>query len=420
MVFLCFLATAINFIDRANLSVAAPVIQRELNFDDTTKGLILGAFFWTYALFQMPGGYMADRIGVRITYAFAVIWWSIFTSLTALGRNVISLFAFRLGLGIGEAAAYPSNAKVVGLWFPRRERVLAASIFDSGTRVGTAVSLPIVTYLILTFGWRASFVVTGTFGLIWVVLWLAFYRDPNKSRANAAELEYIRQDGARIEDVAGGPKIRWVDLFRYRTIWGMMLGFFCLNFVIYFFITWFPSYLVSARHFSLPQLGAFGSIPALIAIPGGWLGGLTGDYLYRRGWSLTRTRKTCLVGGMLVSSVVALAAIAPTVVLTLTFLSISYASLAFTGASIWSLPSDVAPTPAHVASIAGIQNFASNLAGILMTFYFGYAVQHSKSYVIPLSVAGALCIVGALSYLFLVGRIEPLPRIAQAPAHRGT
>ena len=419
MVFLCFLATAINFIDRANLSVAAPVIQRELHFDDTTKGLILGAFFWTYALCQMPGGYLADKIGVRITYAFAVLWWSFFTALTGLGRSVATLFAFRLGLGIGEAAAYPSNAKVVGLWFPRRERVLAASIFDSGTRVGTALSLPIVTYLILTFGWRASFVVTGSLGLIWAVAWLAFYRNPDQSRANAAELDYIRQDGARIENSSAGPKIRWIDLFRYRTIWGMMLGFFCLNFVIYFFITWFPSYLVSARHFSLPQLGAFGSIPALIAIPGGWLGGLTGDYLYRRGWSVTRARKTCLVGGMLVSSVVAVAAVAPSAVLALTFLSISYAALAFTGASIWSLPSDVAPTPAHVASIAGIQNFASNLAGILMTFYFGYAVQHSNSYVVPLAVAGGLCIVGALSYLFLVGKIEPLSRISPEPAHGG-
>jgi sugar phosphate permease len=189
----------------------------------------------------------------------------------------------------------------------------------------------------------------------------------------------------------------------------MMLGFFCLNFVIYFFITWFPSYLVQTRGFSLKSLGTLGMIPALISIPGGWLGGYVSDALFRRGWSLTAARKTCMVGGMLLSSVITLSAFTANVYLMLAFFGIAYGSLAFAAASIWSLPADVAPTPDHVASIGGIQNFASNLAGIVITTFTGVMVAMSKgSFTIPLVVAGGFCVLGAFSYLVIVGRIEPL------------
>ena len=202
----------------------------------------------------------------------------------------------------------------------------------------------------------------------------------------------------------------------------MMVGFFCLNFVIYFFITWFPTYLVQARGFSLSQLGTLGALPALVAIPAGWLGGFTSDALYRRGWSLTAARKTCLVGGMLLSSAITLSAIAPNIYMALLFFAISYASLAFTAASIWSLPADVAPTPGHVASIGGIQNFASNLAGIVTTTFTGVMLTiTSGSFIVPLVVAGVFCLLGAAAYLFLVGEIAPLPPLTEDSApHRAS
>jgi sugar phosphate permease len=190
----------------------------------------------------------------------------------------------------------------------------------------------------------------------------------------------------------------------------MMIGFFCLNFVIYFFITWFPTYLVQARGFSLKELGTLGLLPGLASIPCGWLGGFTSDALYRRGWSLTAARKTCLVGGMLMSSVITLSVFAPNIYLTLLCFAIAYGSLAFTAASIWSLPGDVAPTPAHVASIGGIQNFASNLAGIVTTTFTGVMLTiTSGSFVVPLTVAGGFCVLGAAVYLFMVEEIAPLP-----------
>ncbi|HUZ65919.1 MAG TPA: MFS transporter [Acetobacteraceae bacterium] len=410
MIFLCFMASAINYIDRANLAVAAPFIQHDLGLGAATLGLVLSGFFWTYSVMQLPFGWFADRIGSRIALTIAVAWWSVFTATTALARGFASLFGFRLLLGIGEAGAYPTFAKVVASWFPGSERAFASSIFDSGSRVGTVLSLPIVTALIATLGWRASFVITGALGIVWLVAWLWLYREPeNYPGIDPAELRALqaqrgRQVGAKAE------KLPWSSLFRYRTIWGMMIGFFCLNFVIYFFITWFPTYLVETRGFSLAQLGTLGMLPGLLAIPGGWFGGWASDALYRRGWSLTAARKTCLVGGMLTSSVITFSALAPNVYVALALFAVSYAALAFTGASIWSLPGDVAPTQAHVASIGGIQNFASNLAGIVITTFTGVMVAITKgSFVIPLTVAGALCIVGAGVYLFVVGRIEPLP-----------
>ena len=422
MVFMAFLATTINYVDRTNLGVAAPYLQDELGISPSSLGFVLGAFFWTYAVFQLPSGYYVDKLGARLMYSVAVIWWSIFTAATALARGFASLFAFRLLLGVGEAGAYPSNAKVVSEWFPRQERALATGIFDSGARAGTALALPIVTAIIATLGWRASFVITGLLGLVWVVFWIWLYRRPRQQpMASEEEVRYIEAGGGRTveqedqREEEGEPpseSVRWRDLFRYRTIWGMMLGFFCLNFVIYFFITWFPSYLVDARGFDLLKLGIYGAIPALVSLPGSWVGGFVSDSLLRRGMSLTLARKIPLVGGMLFASVIALAVIVPSAVWALVLLSICYASLTFAAASVWSLPADVAPTPGQVGSIGGIQNFASNLAGIASPGFVGILVGASGgSFVLALVVTGGIAIVGALSYLFVVGRVEPLPPI---------
>jgi ACS family D-galactonate transporter-like MFS transporter len=188
-----------------------------------------------------------------------------------------------------------------------------------------------------------------------------------------------------------------------------MIGMFCLNFAIYFFITWFPSYMLQARGFSLASLGTLGMVPALMAIVGNWLGGWTSDRLLKMGWSATSARKTCLVGGMLMASSIAVSAFVGNVYVCLAFFSLAYASLSFTGANVWTVVSEMAPTPGHVSSMSGIQNFAGNLAGIMITTFTGFTLALTKgSFLIPLAVAGGLCVVGALSYLFIVGKVEPL------------
>ncbi|HKR44882.1 MFS transporter [Paraburkholderia sp. EG287A] len=399
VIFFCFLAIAVNYIDRANLAVAAPHIMKDLGIGPAAMGLLLSGFFWTYAVMQLPFGWFVDRAGARIALPFAVGWWSVFTAATAVAGGFAAMFGCRLMLGVGEAGAYPSCAKLVSQWFSRDERALATSIFDSGSRVGSALSLPLVAAIMAAWGWKASFVITGALGLVWILGWVVMYREPE---ARAA----LEQPRAPAPAAAS---IRWSALFRYRTVWGMMLGFFCLNFVIYFFITWFPSYLVEARGFSLKSLGTLGTLPAIASIPGGWLGGWLSDALVKRGWSLTAARKTCIVGGMLLSSVITLTGVVQDVYVMLALFAIAYGSLAAAAASIWSLPADVAPTPRHVASLAGIQNFASNLAGIALTTFTGVMLQLTRgSFTIPLVVAGGFCVLGAVSYLVIVGRVEPL------------
>lgn len=329
---------------------------------------------------------------------------------TAFVRGPGSLAAARLALGAGEAPGYPASAKVVSNWFPRHERGFANSIWDSGARVGTALTLPVVAFLIASYNWRVAFVVTGALGLVWVFVWVKLYREPRQHpKITEAELEYITAGGARLDDADPSEQpVRWRDLFRYRTVWGMMLGFFCLAYVIYFFITWFPSYLVQERGFDLLKLGIYGALPGIFAIGGSLLGGFTSDWLVRRGWSINRARKTCLVGGLLCSSVVALAVFVPSAWSALALLSFSYSSLAFAGASLACLPADVAPRAGQVSSLAGIQNFASNIAGFSGSFITGLLVSVSGSYVVPLIVSGAIAVVGALCFGVVIRRVEPL------------
>jgi ACS family glucarate transporter-like MFS transporter len=408
---MCFAGTSINYLDRANVSIAMPKIAAQFHISPALEGLVLGAFFWTYALFQLPSGHLIDRIGSRIMYTFAVVWWSVFTGLTSIATGFASLFGYRLGLGIGESAAYPANAKVVSMWFPRRERALATSIYDSGARFGSAAALPLVAFLVTALGWRWSFVITGALGLLWAAGWAAWYRDPQRHRSpSAEELSYIEEGGARgaRTDETGGT-MRWRDLFRYRTVWGMMIGFFCLNFVIYFFITWFPTYLHDARGMTLLKTGFYGVIPAVAAIFGGWFGGWVSDRLYRRTGDLNKARKICLVSGMLLSSVIAVSVVVSSAALALALLSVSYSCLTFAAASVWALPADVAPTPGQVASIGGIQNFASNLAGVASPFFVGALYGATGSFVVPLVVIGGFALVGALAYAVVIRRVEPLP-----------
>ncbi|GAB6853406.1 MFS transporter [Asaia astilbis] len=417
MIALCFLANIINFLDRSNLAIAVPRIEAELHLSSFQMGLALSAFFWTYALMQLPVGWMIDRFGVRRCLAGSVLWWSFFTAVTAFVSDLPSLLGARLLLGVGEAGALPGFAKVVFNWFPRTERGFASSIFDSGSRVGSALALPLVAWLVTFVGWRHSFLWTGAVGFIWVAFWLCFYRDPkDHPRVRDAQRRLLSEGqnaGAASTDVM---PVSLGFLLRQRTIWGMMIGFFCLNFAIYFFITWFPTFLIKARHFSMEEVRYYGLFPALFAIPFGWIGGAVSDALLRHGWSATRARKTCLVGGMLVSCVIALAPLVESTVTALVLMGISYASLAFSAAIIWTLPGEVAPSASNVALIGALQNGAANLAGIGISTFTGLLLMLTGgSFVLPLAIAGALCLVGAFSYLVIMGPVERIAPPRAAP-----
>ena len=256
VVALLFIGTSIVYVDRANLSAAAPQLKTDFNLSSTQLGLVLSGFFWTYAVFQLISGWFVDKVAVRASFAGAAIGWSIFTAMTALARGFSSLMGLRLLLGIGESPAYPSNAKAVREWMPKHERGLATGIYDSGSRVGTALSLPIVVALIALVGWHGSFVVTGLLGIVWAVVWWLFYRPPRQHRSvSPAELSYIEAGEEKVQDNQTGAGGRWVDLLKHRPVWGMVLGNFCIAYVIYWFVTWFPSYLVQAAASTCPSSG---------------------------------------------------------------------------------------------------------------------------------------------------------------------
>lgn len=293
---LCFAGTIINFIDRSNFAIAIPTIARELNLRPTSVGLLLSSFYGLYLIGVIPVGHLLDRFGIRKVYSAAMIIWSLASAMTFFGWSITSLLIPRLVMGGAEGASFPTNTKVVATWFPIKERGLATSVWCSAVPIGAAIAYPCVVFLMARFGWRLSFAITGAVGVVFGVFWYLVYRNPplkvgyvdsNRPQGKA----YARKDSDR--------KVHSIDwrLAQHRNVWGLAVGFFCANLVNYFFLFWFPSYLMSARHFSLNQLGTLGALPSVSAIAGGILGGITTDVLYRRGWSLTAARKVCLVGG---------------------------------------------------------------------------------------------------------------------------
>ena len=404
---------AINYIDRSAISVSLPFMTADFNLTPTEQGLILSAFSWSYALMQIPAGRLIDRFGERVMFGASVLVWSLFTGATAAVSSFGALLGLRLGLGVGEAGAYPAAAKTVSQWFPLRLRGRATSVYDSGARVGSAVATPLIALIIGLWGWHAVFLFAGIVGVLWAIGWWAWYRRPDaKTGVNEAELAIIHESHRELAATNLDPDAKpWriADLFKQRTVWGMMLGFFCLNFMVTFFLTWFPSYLVKERGFDLLKLGIFGMIPPLAAILGSWAGGLLGDYLLKRGWSLNKVRKTCLVGGMLVCSVIALAAVAPEAWQALVLMSISYAAAAFTIVSIWCLPADVVDS-STVASLGSTQNFFSNIGSALSPIIIGALYGATGSFTVPLLLTAAVVVAGALCFGLLIKKVEPIRR----------
>lgn len=405
--FLMWAAIAISYIDRANLSAAAPVIMKDLDISSSQMGIIMSSFFWSYMVFQIPSGWLADKVGQRISLSIAVGWWSLATMLTALAKGFNSLIFLRVLLGIGEAGSYPSNSGVSSKWFPDKERGKVAALFDSGARVGTALAMPLIVWIISKFGWQFSFIVSGFLGFIWLVLWIWYYRDPDKHKyINKAELDYIKEGQTKSEGDTS--KLKWYSFFKYRNIWAMCIGFFTLNYSIYFFLTWFPTYLVEDRGMKLMEMGIISMIPPFVGMVAEWFGGWLTDYLYHNcKLSLTISRKINLVGGMLLASSISLASIVHSPVFSIVLLSVSYAGLTIAAAAIWSLPGDI--DPGNSASIiGGIQNTASNFGGILGPIITGWLVATSGSFIPALLLSGLFTLIGAMTYMFGLGKIKPL------------
>lgn len=408
------LGLTIAYLDRSALSVALPFMTREFEISPTVQGVVLSSFFWSYAVFQVPSGWLLDRFGPRVIYPVAVGWWSIWTALTAFAGGVASLIVFRIGLGIGEAPVQPANIKVVSKWFPRSERAFASSLFDMGQQIGVALSVPVVTILAVSVGWRAVFIVIGVVGLLWILGWLRVYRAPeNHPRVSGAELAHIRSDQAEMvvpDDNDDTPREAgsWLPLLRNGQVWALMSGYVFRSLAGAFFLTWYPSYLLDDRGFSEADFGMVGAIPAVLGIGSTVLGGIVSDRMLASGISTNIARKVPIITGLGISACIAFTPFVESNLVVMILLTVSSAAHSFAGAAILSLPAEVAPSPDVVGSIAGFQNFGSQVGNIISPIAIGLFLTFSGgSYLGPLVFAGASCIVSALIYGLCV-RIKPV------------
>ena len=406
-----FITVVINYMDRANLSVAAPLISKEFGLGTAQQGLLLSAFGWTYAALQLPGGWLVDRVRPRLLYPICLILWSVATIFMGIVGGFAALIVLRMAVGTFEAPAYPTNNKVVTSWFPEKERARAIGFYTSGQFIGLALLTPVLTWLQYELSWHWIFVFTGLLGIIWGAVWYVVYRNPMESkRANAAEVEYIRSGGGLVDLEASQAKARkrpsWADLsivLTRRKLWGVYLGQFCLTSTLWFFLTWFPTYLVSYRHMDYIKSGFLASLPFLAALVGVLLGGVLSDALLKRGFSLGTARKLPIITGLLLSMTMIGANFTDNTSLVILFMSIAFFGNGMASIT-WSLLSALAPARL-IGLTGGMFNFIGNLSAIATPIVIGLLVTKTN-FAPAFMYMTVVTAAGIASYLLLVGKVE--------------
>jgi sugar phosphate permease len=413
---LLVVAGVVNYIDRATLAVANPLIREELGLSIADMGYLLSAFLWAYAFAQLPTGAMVDRLGPRILLTMGLTLWSLAQLLGGLVRNFGEFFGARVLLGIGEAPQFPTGARVVRDWFNQRDRGLATGIFNCASSLGTAIAVPLLTYLMLTYGWRGMFVIMGVAGLVVAAAWCTLYRNPGEVALTAQENTYRTQGdppGQRTKVTFA----EWKLLFRFRTTWGMIFGYFGCIYLTWIYTAWLPGYLEIERHMSVKYTGWAAAVPFACGVVGGVAGGYIADILVRNGVEPLKSRRYPATIALLgTAACTVAAAYVSSNALAIAFISVSLFLLYVTSTCAWALSSVAVPTNC-TASIGAVQNFGGYLGGALAPTVTGLIVQHTGSFVPALVVGALIGVVSAGSYLFIVD--QPLTAAdmdATAPA----
>ena len=408
------LGVLVNYFDRVNLAVSHAALYTTFGISTVTFGYLSGAYNWTYALCQLPVGVLLDKFGIRRVGRVSIFLWSIASFAAAITPGLGGFFAARLLLGVGEAPTFPANAKAVGYWFPQGERSFATSIFDSAAKFASAIGVPLLGFLLLKIGWRWSFAATGIISLAYFLLFWKVYRDPQDDPdLSAVEREYIAESPQTLAAAPLKPD-SLTYLLRQRKILGLALGSGSYNYVFYLLLTWLPSYLSSALHIDLMHSFLYTGVPWLFAtftdmLVGGWLV----DALIKRGGSPSRIRKIILVCGTAFGLGILGAAQAHTPLRALLWISISIGGLSAAAPVVWSIPSLIAPRNS-VGSVGGILNLSNQLSGIAAPIITGYLVAARQSYAWAFGVAFVYLLIGIAAYIFLLGKIEPIPSELQS------
>lgn len=412
MLALVFVNVVINYMDRSNISVAGTALSKEFNLTPVQLGLAFSAFGWTYALLQLPGGWLADRLGPRPVYSASLFGWSAATFFQGFVNGFSGLLVLRLLIGAFEAPAYPTNNRIVTAWFPDNERASAIALYTSGQFVGLAFLTPLLVTVQHFLGWRGLFIATGLVGIVWSLLWYFLYRDPARHPAvNEAELDYIETGGGlpqRTQKQSGQAQKKFTyavakGAFTSKKLWGIYIGQFTINSTLWFFLTWFPTYLVKYRGLQFLTSGFLASLPFIAAFCGLLLSGFSSDYLLKKNVSASVARKAPVILGLMLStSIVAADYVSGS------FWIIFFLSLAFFGnglASItWVLVSALAPR--HLIGFTGgVFNFIGGLASIVVPIIIGYLAD-GGNFKPALFFIGTLAFIGACCYLFVVGDIK--------------
>jgi ACS family glucarate transporter-like MFS transporter len=409
-----FIVTTMNYVDRATLSMAAPMMRKDLGLDAVAMGVAFSAFGWSYTALQIPGGWMLDRYGSRVVYGIGLLLWSLFTFLQgAVGfftglTALWMLFALRFLMGVGEAPAFPANSRITAQWFPNNERGRAAAIFNSAQYFALAAFNPLMGWILVAFGWEAVFYSMGLVGVALSFYWFKVVRDPRTHpKVNQAELDFIQTGGGLANLSDKKTEIKWSyikALLTNRMMLGVYLGQFCLNTITWFFLTWFPTFLVQAKGMSILKAGLIASVPAICGFSGGLLGGIVSDWLLKKGKSLTFARKLPIIIGLVMSGSIILANY-----VTLEWVVVGVMSLAFFakgfGALGWVVITDTSPKE-MLGMNGGMFNFCGNIASIVTPLVIGYILQSTGSFNGALIFVGVMGMLGAMSYLFIVPEIK--------------
>ena len=399
------LSIFINYIDRGNLSIAAPLIKQDLGISFYQLGILFSSFFWTYAIFQIVSGWLVDRFPVNWVLALGILLWSAATVGTGLVRGFALLLAMRLILGIGESVAYPSYSKIISRHFSESQRGRANSFICAGQASGPAVGTLLGGMLIARVGWRLSFIVFGLASLLWLLPWLKYLRkpaprsDPHPTvAANSAEVSPANESPA-------GASI--LQILQQRSAWGTFGGLFAYNYVWYFFITWLPTYLVRDRQFSVKTMSVVTSLAffvlAISALTSGWLS----DKWIAAGASPTRVRKTFTGAGPAIAASILLVGIVPNHTAAMAILMLTCIGLGMCTSNLWAVTQTLAG-PTNSGKWTGLQNFLGNVAGWIAPALIGLILQRTGNFFYVFVITSAVTLLGSLSWIFLVGPIKPI------------
>jgi sugar phosphate permease len=396
----------ITYMDRTGISIAAPAMEREFGLSKTAIGVVFSVFLWAYAIGQIPGGWLADRFGPRLVLLIIVPFWSLMTAMTAVAAGLTSLIGIRFVFGLAESGAFPTATRAMQLWFPKAERGIVHGVTHSFSRFAVAIVPFLAVSIMVTLGWRWIFYLFGAAGLLWSAAFYLLYQNlPEKhARVNQEELARIRGRDAdgEIRPITLHQRLAtpWKTIFRSANMWYIAAGYCCFYYGTYFFMTWFPTYLVDYRHLSLKTVGVWASLPLLAGMVGDIVGGTLTDKVYRRTGKLKFARRIVAAPAMLASGVclipAATAHSAWTAILCLTA-SLFFLELVISPA--WAVPMDVGGE--YSGTVCGVMNMAGSLAASLSPIIFGALVQRGF-WILPFFISAGVLLTGALIWAFLI------------------